>query len=45
MTRDEKLYQSKLTKIQNDVVNRLYYRSKKFNNYLYNIKQFFILSI
>ena len=33
MTRDEKLYQSKLTKIQNDVVNRLYYRSKKFNNF------------
>ena len=33
MTRDEKLYQSKLTKIQNDVVNRLYYHSKKFNNF------------
>ena len=29
LTRDEKIYQTKLTKIQKDVVNRLYYKPRK----------------
>ena len=36
LTRDEKIYQSKLTKIQKDVVDRLYYKPKnesKFNRF------------
>ena len=30
MSKDEKLYQNKITKIQKDVINRLYYNSKRF---------------
>ena len=32
MTKDEKLYMNKLTKIQKGVVDRLYYQSNKFHN-------------
>ena len=33
MTKDEKLYVNKLTKIQKDVVDRLYYHSNKFHSF------------
>ena len=33
MTKDEKLYVNKLSKIQKDVVDRLYYHSNKFHNF------------
>ena len=40
LSRDEKLYKNKLTKIQKDVVNRLYYKPKQENQFKnFNLKR------